>query len=87
MIETGLAAKAKILLLTPTPDVTQSPAYGGEDKNLLGNHAEQIRSLAGQYENGFRRKDERLPKETRTLRVVYLRFEPLGIKKKYNYIR
>ena len=53
MIEAGLASGAKILLLTPTPDVTQSPAYEGEDKNLLGNHAEQIRSLAAKYEIGL----------------------------------
>lgn len=53
MIVAGLASGAKILLLTPTPDVTQSPAYEGEDKNLLGNHAEQIRSLAAKYEIGL----------------------------------
>jgi acyl-CoA thioesterase I len=49
MIEAGLASGAKIILLTPTPDVTQAPSYKGEDKNLLGAHADQIRTLAGEH--------------------------------------
>jgi lysophospholipase L1-like esterase len=49
MISCGLAAGAKLLLLTPTPDVTQAADYAGEDKPLLGAHAAQIRSLAEQY--------------------------------------
>ena len=53
MIETGLASGAKILLLTPTPDVTQASTYEGEDKNLLGNHAEQIRTLAARHDIGL----------------------------------
>ena len=36
-----------------TPDVTQSPAYEGEDKTLLGDHAEKIRFLAAKYEIGL----------------------------------
>ncbi len=46
MIEAGLASGAKVLLLTPTPDRTQSPSYEGEDRHLLGAHADQIRKLA-----------------------------------------
>lgn len=46
MIRAGLAGGAKMLLLTPTPDVTQAPGYGGADKNLLSSHADQIRQLA-----------------------------------------
>ena len=53
MIEAGLASGAKILLLTPTPDVTQSSTYEGEDKALLGTHAEQIRALAAEYGTGL----------------------------------
>jgi lysophospholipase L1-like esterase len=46
MIDAGLAAGARLLLLTPTPDNTQSDAYTGEDKALLPAHADQVRQLA-----------------------------------------
>ena len=51
MIQESLASKAKVLLLTPTPDITQALTYKGEDKNLLGEHANQIRQLAA--DNGI----------------------------------
>ncbi len=46
MIRAGLASGSKILLLTPTADMTQSPTYEGADKGLLAAHADQIRQLA-----------------------------------------
>lgn len=53
MIEAGLAARARLLLLTPTPDVTQAPGYHGKDKDLLAAHARQIRALAAQHHIGL----------------------------------
>lgn len=53
MIRAGLAAGAKILLLTPTPDNTQAAAYQGDDKALLGAHAEQVRRLAADHGVGL----------------------------------
>ena len=53
MIEAGLASGARILLLTPTPDVTQGSTYEGEDKHLLCAHADQIRALAAEYGIGL----------------------------------
>ncbi len=41
MIQAGLASGAKMLLLTPTADITQAPTYEGKDKSLLGEHAAQ----------------------------------------------
>jgi acyl-CoA thioesterase-1 len=46
MIRAGLASGVKMLLLTPTADITQAPTYDGEDKELLQEHADQIRQLA-----------------------------------------
>lgn len=53
MIAAGLAAGARLLLLTPTPDVTMAASYAGEDKHKLGEHATQIRALAAQYGTGL----------------------------------
>lgn len=53
MIESALAAGAKVILLTPTADVTQAPACEGPDKAALPEHAEQIRRLASEYEVGL----------------------------------
>ena len=53
MIEAGLASGAKLLLLTPTPDVTQASTYLGDDKSLLGQHAQQIRTLASNHGIGL----------------------------------
>jgi acyl-CoA thioesterase I len=53
MIEAALAAKVKVILLTPTLDATQEPTYAGNDKASLGEHAEQIRRLASAYEVGL----------------------------------
>jgi len=53
MIEAGLASGAKMLLLTPTPDRTQASDYDGEDKGLLPEHAEQIRTLAAEHGVGL----------------------------------
>ena len=51
MIEAGLASRAKMLLLTPTPDATQASTYEGADRSQLGDHADQIRQLAA--DNGI----------------------------------
>jgi acyl-CoA thioesterase-1 len=53
MITKGLATDAKLLLLTPTADTTQAPDYDGDDKDLLGQHAAQIRQLAADHEVGL----------------------------------
>lgn len=53
MIQAGLDAGAKVILLTPTPDETQKPDYDGADKDLLPAHAKQIRELAAQYGTGL----------------------------------
>jgi acyl-CoA thioesterase I len=53
MIESALKAGAKVILLTPTPDITQGLTYEGPDKAVLPEHAEQIRRLASEYEVGL----------------------------------
>lgn len=53
MIEAGIASGTKIILLTPTPDLTQAPAYDGDDRPLLGAHADQIRRLAATWGVGL----------------------------------
>ena len=53
MIEKALSEQAKVILLTPTPDVTQRSDYAGDDKAELLKHAEQIRRLAQDYEVGL----------------------------------
>ena len=53
MITAGLEAGAKMVLLTPTPDTTQSAGYSGEDKDVLGAHAEQVRRLASDNDLGL----------------------------------
>jgi len=53
MIRAGQAADAKLLLLTPTPDVTLARGYEGEDRRDLVEHAEQIRQLAADHEIGL----------------------------------
>ena len=53
MIEAGSKAGAKILLMTPTLDVTMAPDYAEEEKGLLAAHASQIRRLAEEYQVGL----------------------------------
>jgi len=53
MIEEGSKAGSKIILLTPTSDLTQAPDYAGADKNLLVAHANQIRRLAEEHNIGL----------------------------------
>jgi acyl-CoA thioesterase-1 len=53
MIEAALSADVKVILLTPTADKTQNPAYQGADKVLLEQHAAQIRQLAETYGVGL----------------------------------
>ncbi len=53
MIEQTLARGCKVILLTPTHDVTQRTTYTGDDRHLLVEHAAQIRDLAGEYELGL----------------------------------
>jgi lysophospholipase L1-like esterase len=53
MIEKALEREIKLILLTPTADVTQGHDYGGDDAGELGVHAAQIRSLADEYGVGL----------------------------------
>jgi acyl-CoA thioesterase I len=53
MIEMALAADVRVLLLTPTADMTQHPDYLAEDRQLLGLHAKQIRDLAAEFGTGL----------------------------------
>lgn len=53
MIEAGVQTGARLILLTPTLDMTQSPSYQGEDKRQLEEHAIQIRQLAEHYSVGI----------------------------------
>jgi lysophospholipase L1-like esterase len=53
MIEEALASAIKVILLTPTGDLTQTSSYDGDDKDQLEEHAGQIRRLAAAYEVGL----------------------------------
>lgn len=53
MIQAGVHAGVKMLLLTPTADMTQSPGYTGKDQPLLEAHATQIRRLASENNIGL----------------------------------
>ena len=53
MIEPALARGCKVILLTPTCDVTQRRTYTGSDRHHLAEHAAQIRDLAAEYELGL----------------------------------
>ncbi len=53
MIEEGLSQKVKILLMTPTPDITQRQNVSETERRPLQKHAQQIRDLAAQYEVGL----------------------------------
>jgi lysophospholipase L1-like esterase len=53
MIRAGLSSGARMLLLTPTADVTQAPTYAAEDRARLLEHADQIRRLAAEGEIGL----------------------------------
>jgi lysophospholipase L1-like esterase len=46
MIDAALAAGSRVILLTPTADVTQAAGGAGPDADELLRHAEQIRALA-----------------------------------------
>lgn len=50
MIERAIAARAKVILLTPTPDLT---AKLDDPLDPLNQHAEQIRRLAAEYHVGL----------------------------------
>lgn len=49
MIEQALAAKVKVILMTPTSDLTQLPTASDAQRRPLKDHAEQVRRLAGKY--------------------------------------
>jgi len=51
MVEQALTRGARVILLTPTADVTQQP--GRADAGDLQRHAEQVRRLAGEYGVGL----------------------------------
>ncbi len=53
MIEKAIAQGVKLLLLTPTADLTQRADASEEEKRDLQSHAQQIRRLAAEYEVGL----------------------------------
>jgi lysophospholipase L1-like esterase len=53
MIERALENETKVLLLTPTADVSQHPEAGPDERRDLQQHAAQIRSLAKGYRVGL----------------------------------
>jgi lysophospholipase L1-like esterase len=53
MIEQALAACVKVILLTPTPDMTQAPTADAREREKLQEHAGQIRELAAKYSVGL----------------------------------
>ena len=53
MIDKATSAGAKVVLLTPTLDVTQRKTHAGADRDDLPRHAEQIRELASEFEVGL----------------------------------
>jgi acyl-CoA thioesterase-1 len=53
MIEKGLSRGVKMLLMTPTPDITQRPEAIEKQGCPLQEHAQQVRELAAEYEVGL----------------------------------
>lgn len=53
MIQTSLKAGIRVILLTPTFDMTQAPGYAGPDRESLAEHADQIRGLADEFGVGL----------------------------------
>ena len=53
MIRAAGRVGCMMLLMTPTLDMTQAATYAGEDKPLLGAHADQIRQLASEHGVGL----------------------------------
>jgi len=53
MIEAALAQQVKLILMTPTPDATQRPDVPAETREVLQQHAVQIRRLAADYGTGL----------------------------------
>jgi len=53
MIRKGIEAGCKIILLTPTSDLTQANNYSGADSEMLTAHASQVRQLAEDHNVGL----------------------------------
>jgi lysophospholipase L1-like esterase len=53
MIEQALEQGVKVVLLTPTPDTTQLLTAPAAERQVLQEHAAQIRELAARYEVGL----------------------------------
>ena len=53
MIEEALSCDVRLLLMTPTSDITQRPGVPEEEKHPLQEHAQQIRDLAAGYGVGL----------------------------------
>lgn len=53
MIEQAQSAGAKVILMTPTPDMTQAPGAPAADRDALQQHAQQVRDLAAQFSVGL----------------------------------
>jgi lysophospholipase L1-like esterase len=53
MIERALADCVKVILLTPTPDMTQVPSADARERETLQEHAGQIRELSAKYSIGL----------------------------------
>ncbi len=53
MISQSLAANVRVILLTPTPDNTQTPGANPQARKPLRQHAQQIRDLAASHGTGL----------------------------------
>lgn len=53
MIKTCLAKGVKVILMTPSLDLTQKPSCREDEKKPLMEHAEQIRRMASEHELGL----------------------------------
>lgn len=53
MISMALSSGSRVILLTPTADVSKMPSAGHEHQAALGRHAEQIIRLAEKHEIGL----------------------------------
>lgn len=53
MIAAALAARASVILMTPTADMTQHPAGVAAEKRPLREHADLVRGLAAEYGVGL----------------------------------
>ncbi|MFH1707195.1 MAG: SGNH/GDSL hydrolase family protein [Planctomycetota bacterium] len=53
MIAAARKRGARVILMTPTADLTLAPGYAGADQGRMAEHAAQIRALAAEYGTGL----------------------------------